>query len=488
MNNHYITTPIYYASGEPHLGHAYTSMVASLYRRYHTVCGDSAYLITGTDEHGQKIETAAATAGVPVQDFVADKSVAFSELWQSLKLPVDAFVRTTDSDHVAYVQAYWNRLLDRGDLYLGRYEGLYCVDCEQYVTSGETCEIHRKPLTPYAEPSYFFRLSHYQDALIEHIEAHTDFITPESRRQEVLSFLKGQPLRDLSVSRTSTRWGVPVPDDPDHVIYVWLDALLTYVTAAPGGERGWEEASTRTHFIGKDILTFHGVYWPALLLAGGLKLPDRIVANGWLTVEGRKIAKSDPATIVDPAALARSVGTDGLPWYLIRGVRLGQDVNFDREHLRTVLNADLANGLGNLVARTIGLTRKRFPDQLDTQTAIDHETYDALIFSIDQVGARLTSFRISQAAEAFVAGISLLNRYLQQREPWKLPDEDCAPVLATVLRGLCDLSVVAAVFVPDIAARIRVALACPETPYWNDIGRKSWGSLSDSSPVFARLS
>lgn len=487
MNNHYITTPIYYASGEPHLGHAYTSMVAALYRRYHTVRGDEAFLVTGTDEHGQKIEAAAASAGVPIDTFVAEKSAGFARLWQALALPVDAFARTTDADHVAYVQAYWRRLRDRGDIYLGRYEGLYCVDCEQYITAGEVCDIHRKPLTRYSEPSYFFRLSCYQDVLIRHVEAHPEFITPESRRQEVLSFLKSQPLRDLSVSRTSTSWGVPVPDDPDHVIYVWLDALLTYVTAAPGGEQGWEAATSRTHFIGKDILTFHGVYWPALLLAGGLRLPDRIVTNGWLTVDGRKIAKSDPATIVDPAALAREVGTDGLPWYLVRGVSLGQDVNFDRNHLRTVLNADLANGLGNLVSRTLGLTRKRFPQGLSPEHDAAESTLRELGATIDRVTTELEQYRVSHAAGSFVAGVSLLNRYLQQTEPWKLQDTDCARVLATVLRGLCDLSVVAAVFVPDIADRTRSSLGLAKAPCWIDIGRHSWGPLTDTGPVFARL-
>ena len=278
-----------------------------------------------------------------------------------------------------------------------------------------------------------------------------------------------------------------MPDDPDHVIYVWLDALLTYVTAAPEGEVGWETASTRTHFIGKDILTFHGVYWPALLLAGGLALPDHIVANGWLTVDGRKIAKSDPDTIVDPGALALEVGKDGLPWYLIRGVSLGQDVNFDRDHLRTVLNTDLANGLGNLVSRTVALTRKRFPDGLTEGTETDDSICRDLYAMIDGVTADLERFRISHAAESFIAGVSLLNRYLQQSEPWKQPDPDCARVLATVLKGLCDLSVVAAVFVPEVADRIRGMLGLAPESCWNDIGTLTWGSLSDQAPIFARL-
>ena len=257
---------------------------------------------------------------------------------------------------------------------------------------------------------------------------------------------------------------MPVPDSPDHVIYVWLAALVTYVTAAPEGEHGWEAASTRTHFIGKDILTFHGVYWSALLLAGGLTLPDYIVANGWLTVDGRKIAKSDPDTIVDPTALAREVGNDGLPWYLIRGVSLGQDVNFDRDHLRTVLNADLANGLGNLLSRTVALSRKRFPDGLTEVTETDVATCRDLQAMIDGVAGDR-----------------------QQSEPRKQSDPACASLLATVLKGLCDLSVVAAVFLPEVSKRIRGTLGLTVSSCWNDIGTQTWGTLSDQDPIFARL-
>ena len=257
--------------------------------------------------------------------------------------------------------------------------------------------------------------------------------------------------------------------------------------AAPEGEHGGEAASTRTHFIGKDILTFHGVYWSALLLAGGLTLPDHIVANGWLTVDVRKIAKSDPDAIVDPTALAREVGNDRLPWYLIRGVSLGQDVNFDRDHLRTVLNADLANSLGNLVSRTVALSRKRFPDGLTEVTETDVETCCDLQAMIDGVAGVLHRFRISHAAESFTDGVSLLNRYLQQSEPWKQPDPASASVLATVLKGLCDLSVVAAVFLPEVSKRIRGTLGLTVSSCWNDIGTQTWGMLSDQDTIFARL-
>lgn len=304
----YLTTPIYYASGTPHLGHAYTTLLANCYRNYYEVTRADVRLITGTDEHGQKIErTAAANATSPAQ-FAADRSSEFSKLWHNLEIPVDTFVRTTDRRHQDSVISFWNKLVENDDIYLGEYSGCYCVDCEQYFTSGDSCPIHRKPLEFLFEESYFFRLSRYQDQLIRHIEANDRFILPKERRNEVLSLLKNNKLHDLSVSRTSTDWGVPVPGDSSHVIYVWIDALVSYLSALDAGTFQEYWANT-THFIGKDILVFHAIYWPALLLSAGYSLPTSIVVNGWLTVEGRKISKSDPETIVDPLELANRVKT-----------------------------------------------------------------------------------------------------------------------------------------------------------------------------------
>ena len=297
----YLTTPIYYASGTPHLGHVYTMFLADCARRTTRMAGDETRLVTGTDEHGQKIERAAALAGATPGAFVGERSAAFRELWEGLGIDV-SFVRTTDPAHKAVVTDFWQRLCAAGDIYKRHYTGRYCVDCEQYFTGdvGE-CPVHARALEHYAEDSYFFRLSRYRDRLIGHIEANPDFVRPETRRNEVLAFLRAQDLTDLSVSRTSTRWGIEVPGDPEHVLYVWVDARVSYLSAlgpldAQESAAWWAGAH---HFIGKDILIFHAVVWPAMLLAAGLPLPNAIVVNGWLTVTGRKIAKSDPSTVFD---------------------------------------------------------------------------------------------------------------------------------------------------------------------------------------------
>jgi len=274
-----ITTPIYYASGAPHLGHAYTTLIADCYRRFYQLNGDRVFLLTGTDEHGQKIERVAAKAGQSPTAFVAERSEEFRRLWVDLEVEIDEFSRTTSADHVAFVLNFWDRLQKAGDLYKGNYEGLYCVDCEQYFTSGDSCPVHRTPLEEFREESWFFRLSRYQQRLITHIEDNPEFILPLARRNEVLAFLKDAELRDLSVSRRSVNWGIGVPGDPEHVIYVWVDALLTYLSglsalsasSALSGlpENSHDVSSTGVdqliHFIGKDILIFHAVYWPALL-------------------------------------------------------------------------------------------------------------------------------------------------------------------------------------------------------------------------------
>lgn len=315
MNN-YITTPIYYASGEPHLGHAYTTFLADCYKRYKRLAGEDAFLLTGTDEHGQKIERLANAANQPTHDFVALKSQAFRNLWETLNIDLDCFCRTTNSLHVEAAKQFWSTLKNAGDIYQGTYSGLYCVDCEQYFTTGDHCPVHKTPLENFTEDCWFFRLSKYQDTLIAHIEANPEFIYPIQRANEVLAFLKDQPLRDLAVSRQSTQWGIPVPGDERQVLYVWIDALVSYISAIGYSAKNSEDFENlwqnTTHFIGKDILLFHAIYWPALLLSANLPLPKRLVVNGWLTIENQKISKSNPDTIIDPVELSERYTVDGL--------------------------------------------------------------------------------------------------------------------------------------------------------------------------------
>jgi methionyl-tRNA synthetase len=492
----YLTTPIYYASGTPHLGHAYTTLLANCYRNYHELNQNQVKLITGTDEHGQKIErTARANATSPAQ-FAADRSSEFRALWQTLGISIDGFVRTTDQRHKQTVLTFWDRLLKNGDIYLGQYSGLYCVDCEQYFSSGDDCPIHRKPLENLSEESYFFRLSRYQDQLIQHIQTHDNFILPQERRNEVLSLLKNNELHDLSVSRTSTDWGIPVPGDSGHVIYVWIDALVSYLSAL--GTTSFNEYwANTTHFIGKDILVFHGIYWPALLLAAGYPLPTSLVVNGWLTVEGRKISKSDPETIVDPVELANLVSSDGLKYYFLKGVSFGLDVNFSKEHLYQLLNADLSNNVGNLVNRFISLVASGFDGHIGVNEYQLTQEDLSLLEKVEsntarwQKGLEIGSVHI--AARCFSDLSASVNAYLQHQEPWNLLKQDrqsdrVKAILLVVHSVLVSLTVLGYPFVPDTVRKIREGLCIPGTPAIDEIGKfRTSIRTRKIEPVFPRL-
>lgn len=434
----YITTPIYYASGAPHLGHVYTTWLADCARRAAMMDGVETRLVTGTDEHGQKIERAAARAGQTPAQFVAGRSAGFRNLWQGLGIEAE-FVRTTDPDHEAVVLDFWSRLVRAGDLYKGHYTGLYCVDCEQYQTGDVAeCAVHRRALETHSEDSWFFRLSAYRGQLIDHIRTHPEFILPESRRNEVLAFLEGQELTDLSVSRTSTTWGIPVPDDESHVLYVWVDALVSYLSALGPLDseqaRPWQ--TCMHHFIGKDILIFHAVYWPAMLLSAGLQLPASIVVNGWLTVEGRKIAKSDPATIVDPLVPAVEFGNAALAFYFLKSVGLGADLNYDGVEVARALDVDLANNLGNLVSRIVKFVARKHAGLVPagrTGELVQHSCNGAA-----EVRAALAAFETARAGRQVLADLARVNAYLQQEAPWKQPDAARAnAVIGEAAAALC---------------------------------------------------
>jgi methionyl-tRNA synthetase len=495
MMKQYLTTPIYYASGSPHLGHAYTTFVADCYKRYRRLHGDDVLLTSGTDEHGQKIERTAEQAGIPVDSFIDARSAEFLNLWKSLDIDLDLFERTTGRAHAEVVTELWNRISANGDIYKGYYAGLYCIDCEQYFTAGDQCPVHRKPLEKFSEESYFFRLSTYQQKLIDHIGENPDFIVPVSRRNEVLSFLKNGDLHDLSISRTSTSWGISVPGDPDHVIYVWLDALAAYLSALGGldSSRLAEYWPGSTHFIGKDILIFHAVYWPAFLWSAGLELPNNIVVNGWLTVEGRKISKSDPETIVDPSSLTDLVGSDGLKFYFLKSVSLGQDLDFQRAHLFDLLNADLANNFGNLFSRFIKLFLKHFPDGLqfcaDSLAPENKDLLQSTSTNAVRYAAAFDKFDLSRAARLFIETAALLNTDIQKREPWKIADRDeLAQYLWTLHHCLADLSLLGASFVPAITAKARLGLSLESRADWHELGcQRQHVSVSLAGPLFPRI-
>ncbi len=542
----YISTPIYYVNDVPHLGHAYTTLVADAFARFHRMRGEPTRMLTGTDEHGQKVEEAAQKRGVTPRQHVDEVAPRFAHTWRRLGIANDDFIRTTEERHRRIVGALWRRMADRGDLYLASYEGWYCVGCEGFYTEstltkdGDSylCPTHKRPVAWVAkERTWFFRLSAYQQALLDHIDANPGFIQPEAYRNEVVAFVKSG-LRDLSVSRTSFTWGIPIPDpDPEghqHVIYVWLDALVNYLSALadPDAEDPFSSERIRTfwpaatHLIGKDILRFHAVYWPCFLLSAGLPLPRTILCHGWWTVRGEKISKSMPATRIDPVRLARALagdlapdggaatsgadspllpgsGVDAMRYYLMREVPLGNDGDFTFESMFARYNADLANDLGNLVNRATTLAEGQRV-QISAARCDEPRTAALLRVAAEAVAEAeqaLVSFAPHRALEATWRLVREGNRYVDACEPWKLkkaaaqagPTSDAAEELAHVLGALHHaLTITAALIYPVLphsSATVRAALGQePGVPSW-PTAAPVWSerTAKKSAPLFPRL-
>ena len=438
----YLTTPIYYVNDKPHIGHAYTTLAVDVLARWHRLGGEEVFFLTGTDEHGQKVERAAANAGMEPQVFCDQVSQAFRDLTATMGFSNDAFIRTTEPRHHASCQALWRKLEANGHIYLGHYEGWYAVRDEAFYGEAELTERDGVKYAPSGapvawvkEPSYFFRLSDWADKLLNFYEDHPDFILPLSRRNEVLSFVKAG-LQDLSISRTSFSWGVKVPGDPAHVMYVWLDALTNYITAVdyPNDIKQFWPADL--HMVGKDILRFHAIYWPAFLMAAGLPPPRRVFAHGWWTNDGQKISKS-LGNVIDPVALVEEFGLDPVRFFLLREVPFGQDGDFSKRALTLRLNGELADALGNLANRTLSLLQRN-----SDATLPPAEQPDALW--VGHVGAlegkvrsalELQQFHI--ALEHIFAAIRAANVHITEQAPWALKKTDPARGLA-VLRGLHD--------------------------------------------------
>ena len=356
----YVTTPIYYVNDVPHIGHAYTTVATDFVARYHRMAGEKVHFLTGTDEHGQKVARAAEENGSDPQSWCDQILPRWLEVWERLQISYDDFIRTTEERHIKPVQKLMQRLYEQGDVYLGRYEGPYCVACETFYQPSEVpdglCPIHERPVETVEEDNYFFRLSAYQDRLLDLYESNPGFVQPEVRRNEVISFVKSG-LDDLSVSRTSFSWGVPIPWDPKHVMYVWVDALQNYTTAVGYGQddaRFQAHWPADYHFIGKDILRHHAVIWPALLMAAEIPLPKSVFAHGYLTVGGKKMSKTN-LTGISPHTLLDTFGSDGYRYYFLREGTFGQDGSFSWEGVVNRYNADLANDLGNLVSRALAM-------------------------------------------------------------------------------------------------------------------------------------
>ncbi len=379
----YITTPIYYVNAHPHIGHAYTTIACDTIARRHRMLGDDTWFLTGTDEHGQKIERAAQAANKTPQQFTDEISAEFRALWDRMGLKYDDFIRTTSARHKEGVQALWRKIRDNGYIYKGTYTGQYCVSDELYVDAepGAPCPDCGRPTETVHEENYYFKLSAFQDQLIRLYTEHPDFIRPETRRNEVLAFVRGG-LRDLSISRSTFSWGIPVPDDPKHVVYVWLDALANYITALGYGQSDTTKFKkywpADVHMIGKEIVRFHCVYWPAFLLAAGLPLPKGITAHGWLLFEESKMSKSR-GNIVRAETIVDVLGTDALRYFLLREVVFGQDGSFSFDALVQRYNSDLANGLGNLASRTLTMINRYFKGEIPYPSNAAHTPADAAI-------------------------------------------------------------------------------------------------------------
>jgi len=431
----YITTPIYYVNDVPHIGHAYTTIAADVLARYHRMRGHDVFFLTGLDEHGQKVQQAAAKAGISPQEHCDRLTPQFQHLWQKLDISNDGFIRTTDPKHQAVVQRFLQKLFDQQLIYRADYTGWYCTFDERFWTEkdveGGLCPDCQRPIEQLSESNYFFRMSQYQQRLLDHIEANPNFIRPESRRNEVLGFLQ-KPLEDLSISRPKSRlsWGIELPFDQDYVTYVWFDALVNYISALeylpakPAVDRFWPAT---VHLVGKDILTTHAVYWSTMLMALEIPLPHTIFAHGWWTVDGEKMSKSR-GNVVDPYGMVNTFGTDAFRYFLLREVPFGQDGDFSRESFVGRINSDLANGLGNLLSRTVTLIQRscggKIPTPVSSETtdldAALHTTAEALVR--EKLPLHLGSDRLefNRALEAIWGLVQQANQYIDQTAPWVL--------------------------------------------------------------------
>ena len=503
----YITTPIYYVNDKPHIGHAYTTLACDVLARFKRLDGYEVMFLTGTDEHGQKVEKAARDKGVTPQSFTDSVSQNFRDLTARMNYSNDDFIRTTEARHRVACQTLWSMLMERGHIRLGSYAGWYAVRDEAFYTEAEIVDGRAPtgaPVEWVEEPSYFFNLSEWQEPLLEFYEANPVFVGPESRFNEVKSFVRGG-LRDLSVSRASFSWGVPVPDDDAHVMYVWLDALTNYLTATgwpTDGEFGDTERNAKfwpadLHMVGKDILRFHAVYWPAFLMAAGLPLPRRVFAHGWWTNEGEKISKS-LGNVIDPNALAAEFGLDQTRYFLMREVPFGSDGDFSRRAMIHRMNGDLANDLGNLSQRVLSMIFKNCDGVMPTLPADPQDEDKALMAAtdalIDEVRMQMDRQAFHEALRAIWQVVSDANRYVDAMAPWGLKKTDparMAEVLAVLAETIRQTAILVQPVMPDSASRILdqlgVALDARDFNAIGGKGRLRGGtSIDKPEPVFPR--